>query len=205
MHIYAFGSICRGEIEIDSDVDLLAIEDKKSNNFDIETFSIYSYKKINELWNEGNPFAWHLATESRLIYSSDNRDYLKGLKQPNEYKNCKKDSYKFYDLFCAAFDAINKDSFSVVFELSTIFLSIRNFATCYSLGKHNDFNFSRHSAIKMREKSLNISMKTFNLLERSRILSVRGYGKNILIQEAHASFKELRLIKTWMESLLLEV
>lgn len=65
MHIYAFGSICRGDVSPASDVDLLAIVDGYDERFSLDDYSIYSYDRIWEIWNEGNPFAWHLALESK--------------------------------------------------------------------------------------------------------------------------------------------
>jgi predicted nucleotidyltransferase len=82
VHIYAFGSICRGEIDTKSDIDLLAIVGGNDNHFDTSTYSMYSYNRLTELWLEGNPFAWHLATESKLIYSSDEKDFIKDLGSP---------------------------------------------------------------------------------------------------------------------------
>ena len=96
MHIYAFGSICRGDISLGSDVDLLAIVDSYSPDIDPDTFSIYSYKRIQEIWREGNPFAWHLFLESMLIFASDKFDYLTQLGSPSKYKNCVRDCEKFF-------------------------------------------------------------------------------------------------------------
>ena len=70
MHVYAFGSICRGEIDYGSDVDLLAIVERFVPELDPSKFSIYSYSRIEQLWDEGNPFAWHLATEFKMLFSS---------------------------------------------------------------------------------------------------------------------------------------
>lgn len=72
MHIYAFGSISRGDIQADSDVDLLAIVDGFDSRFSSDTYSIYSYSRLRDLWLEGNPFAWHLSLESKLVFSSNN-------------------------------------------------------------------------------------------------------------------------------------
>ena len=67
MHVYAFGSICRGDVSLTSDIDLLAVVDGYDPRFDPNVFSIYSYNRIEELWAEGNPFAWHLAKESKVV------------------------------------------------------------------------------------------------------------------------------------------
>ena len=61
MHIYAFGSLCRGEVDFGSDVDLLSIIEGPDSRFDPDVFAKYSYDRIRSLWKEGNPFAWHLA------------------------------------------------------------------------------------------------------------------------------------------------
>ena len=101
MYIYAFGSICRGEIDKLSDLDLLLIKDESNDieQFDLEKFSIYSEERILGLWKEGNPFAWHLHLESKLIFSTNGNDYLKDLGNPTKYLNVQSDLDKFYKLY----------------------------------------------------------------------------------------------------------
>ena len=117
MHIYAFGSVCRGEIDAASDIDLLAIVDRYDDRFDSSVYSIYSYKRLSELWNEGNPFSWYLANEAKIIYSSNGKDFIKDLKSPNEYRKCKEDCKKFYNLYCKAVESISSGGNSLVFEI----------------------------------------------------------------------------------------
>jgi predicted nucleotidyltransferase len=116
MHIYAFGSVCRGEIDKSSDIDLLAITGRKAE-IDPNVFSIYSYQRLEELWKEGNPFAWHLAFESRLIFSNDNSDFIESLGVPNEYTRTERDCLKFYTLFDKAVSALETVNSNYVFEL----------------------------------------------------------------------------------------
>lgn len=205
MHIYAFGSICRGEIDSKSDIDLLAVVNGYDNRFDLSIYSIYSYRRLSELWQEGNPFAWHLAAEAKNIFSSNGEDFIKQLVPPAEYNTCIEDCKKFYNLYCKAVESINSDGKSMVFEMSTIFLAIRNFATCFLLGMEKVGNFSRRSALQMGEKSIQISLDTFDLLERSRILSIRGTGKMIETEKIISSLQEISSIKIWMNGLLAEV
>jgi Nucleotidyltransferase domain len=143
MHIYAFGSICRGEVSLDSDIDLLAVVKGHDGRLDQAAFSIYSYKRIREIWLEGNPFAWHLSLEARLIYSSDSHDFLKQLGPPGAYRHCYNDCSRFFRLFDDAQKSIEVNNKCLVFDLSTTFLSIRNFASCYSLGVGDVPDFSR--------------------------------------------------------------
>ncbi|XCN74565.1 MAG: nucleotidyltransferase domain-containing protein [Candidatus Electrothrix aestuarii] len=205
MHIYAFGSICRGEIDSQSDIDLLAIVDGTDDRFDPVIYSIYSYKRLAGLWEEGNPFAWHLASEAKIIFASNGEDFIEQLGLPTAYRTCKEDCRKFYNLYCTAIESISSGSCSLVFELSNIFLAIRNFATCFLLGKEKIKNFSRRSALQMNEKSIIISPATFELLERSRILSIRGSGTIIKYDDIKSSLEDLYSIKTWMTGLLEEV
>ena len=204
LHIYAFGSLCRGEIDLKSDVDLLVLTDSNDNRFNPDVYSIYSYKRISELWFKGNPFAWHLATESRMLYSSDELNYIQNLGLPKEYIDYNKDCKKFLNLYCKAAEAIKKGGNSIVFEMSIIFLAIRNFATCFLLGKRNVKNFSRHAALQIDSNSLPISKNLYSLLEQSRILSIRGEGRMITYKDIEPLTNEIKLIKEWMDNLLKE-
>ena len=81
MYLYIFGSACRGELDENSDIDMLAIHDEKEKTYHLDgnKISIYSERKIKEIWDMGNPFAWHLHYESKLIYSPNDIDFLKNL------------------------------------------------------------------------------------------------------------------------------
>lgn len=204
MHIYAFGSICRGDVSQDSDVDLLAIVDGFDDRFDQAIFSIYSYKRIREIWEEGNPFAWHLSLESKPVLLSNQIDYLRELGCPSAYRHCARDCEKFLDIFCCATSSILKDQTSAVFDLSTVFLSIRNLATCFSLGMSRQPDFSRNSALRIKDKSLLLPLDTYRIFERARILCTRGKGSDLTAQEIEIAISSLAAIQKWMEGLTKE-
>ncbi|QCX38657.1 nucleotidyltransferase domain-containing protein [Aureibaculum algae] len=203
MYIYVFGSICRGEIDKRSDIDLLAIVEKDESRtiFDKNKFSIYTSKRLIDLWDEGNPFAWHLFLESKLIYSDNNCDLIQDLGKPKTYANLENDLNKFSNLFNDSIKSINESENSRIFDLSMIFLAIRNFATCYSLGSLNEYNFSRHSALRLTKNRLEISPKCYEVLERARILSTRGIGELITKKETQIVLSELDIIKKWFHQI----
>lgn len=207
MHLYIFGSICRGEIDESSDIDLLAIVDnlQSQEKFDKEKFSTYTVDRLKELWNEGNPFAWHLFIESKLVFSKDNTDIIREWGEPKDYKNPEKDLKKFYDLFKKSIESIKHSNRSEIFDLSMIFLSIRNFASCYALGFLSDFNFSRNSALKLKRNKLEIDRDCFKILERARILSTRGSGTLITKNESEKTMKELVNIDNWFQTILKDI
>ena len=199
-HIYAFGSICRGDVQYGSDIDLLALVDRPTCNFDSTKFSIYSHNRISELWNEGNPFAWHLHHESRLIFSSDDEDYIKNLKAPNPYTNCHMDCKKFNDLILEASESLNMSRTTCTFDLSTIFLGMRNIATCFALGYLNRPIFARNSALNIGTYSINIDISAYKALERARILCTRGYGDKLSSFEIAKALDSLVSIQEWAKA-----
>lgn len=205
MHIYAFGSICRGDISIDSDVDLLALVKGRDARLDQEKFSIYSYVRMRELWKSGNAFAWHLFLESRLIYSADGSDYLKGLGSPSIYSQVKADCSRFRDIFKASFESVQMCSPSLVFELSTIFLALRNIATCYSLARTNSPTFGRDSARRLGSRSLDIDNTVYDLLMQARLLSTRGSGESFNDIDVSVVMPELARCRIWVDEICQEV
>ena len=205
MHIYAFGSICRGEINIDSDVDLLAIVSGFDDRFNPDTYSICSYRQIEQIWIEGNPFAWHLAIESRLLFSSDGSDFLEAKGNPARYDLCLRDCEKFQALFHDARSSIDLRSTTLTFDLSMIFLAIRNFSTCYSMGVLDKPDFSRHAALRIGDRSLSVPEEVYKILERARILCTRGHGAAITKSEAELAVKHFPAIHQWMSKRMLEV
>jgi hypothetical protein len=205
MHIYAFGSVCRGDVSLSSDVDLLAIVCGHDPRFNTQEYSIYSYERVREIWAEGNPFAWHLSLEARLLYASDALDFLGSLGRPKPYRTCRQDCEKFFALFQDARESFGSQASSRVFDLSMVFLAVRNFATCFSLGRLPRPDFSRSSALRLGTYSLSIPSEAYGVLERSRLLSTRAVGPLVTGQEAGVAFDQFCHIEEWMKALLREV
>ena len=204
-HIYAFGSICRGDISIDSDIDLLAIVSNHDPRFSPEKFSIYSYNRIGELWKSGNAFAWHLALESKLVYSEEGDDFIANLGSPSDYIGALDDCRRFRCIFDSAFFAVQEDTPNLVFELSTIFLAIRNIATCFSLAMMSIPEFGRNSARRLGPRSISISDTIYSVLMRARILSTRGLGDDIVGLDRHKLVVELNGCRKWIDELCVEI
>lgn len=202
-NIFAFGSVVRGEIDQYSDVDLLLITDKKIDHIDPNKYSIYTPQRIKEMFNEGNPFAWHLYYESKLIFTDD-INYLKELGKPKNYSNCLVDLYKFRDLFLDSLNSLEEDDYSLIFDLSMIFLAIRNFATCYSLGMMNRPVFSRNSFERIGNQSLIIDEGVKKILMLARISSTRGINVYINNADLELVFLEVKKMKSWFNQLLID-
>ena len=182
-----------------SDVDLLACTSTPTSEIDPKKFSKYTYKRIEQLWREGNPFAWHLHLESRLIFSSDGSDFLVGLGVPSAYGCMAADCLKFRKLFLESSSALFQSGNSVVFHLSCMFLAIRNFAPCYSFSTGRPI-FSRKSPLLLAQR-LPIGDEIFDVFARARILSTRGYGSLIADAEVDAAKNSVPKILDWMHKL----
>lgn len=202
MHIYAFGSVCRGEVDISSDIDMLAIVNGYDSRFNPSDYSIYSYERIHDLWKQGNPFAWHLFLESKLVYSEDNIDHLKSIGEPSAYKSGIADCEKFREIFLSAKNSIEDSDLTEIFDLSSVFLAVRNFATCYSLHSEISPDFSRNSARNLGAKSIPIDTPTYTLLERARVLCTRGIGEILSRTEIDKAKNIFGEIDSWMIGIL---
>lgn len=198
-HLYAFGSICRGEVDKSSDIDLLACLSEPNSGIEPSRFSIYSHERIEELWSEGNPFAWHLHLESKLLYSSDGNDFISCLGQPASYSKLIEDCEKFRSLFSESFSSLIATSNSYTFDISCMFLATRNFATCYSLGSGVPI-FSRYSPL-MIGNPLPISREQFDVYVRARILSTRGYGEPLSDADMNSVKTSAYAVVKWMDKL----
>jgi hypothetical protein len=203
MHLYAFGSVCRGDITHDSDIDLLALVSGHDARLNPAKYSIYSYAKMKTMWLKGSPFAWHLSLESRLLYAEDGSDFLGSLGQPAPYSDCIADCGKFYGVFQEALASLQESLSTKVFDLSSSFLSVRNISTCFALGVLGKPHFSRHAALQLpTEFHLPISNDCYRILERARILCTRSTGADISDSEARLVLSECELINQWMTTLV---
>jgi hypothetical protein len=201
LHIYAFGSICRGEMTAGSDVDLLAITTGATNELSRSLFSIYSHSKVQHIWKDGNPFAWHLHLESRLIYSSDDRDFIRALDAPTKYTKAHHDCERFLTIFRQAHISAKGDRGSIVFDLSAAFLGLRNFCSCYLLGQGRP-DFSRGAALNLMADKQPIAAETYRVLERARLLCTRGHGSPLNSIDIAQAIDALPRLEEWMQHLL---
>lgn len=197
LHIYAFGSICRGEISPGSDVDLLAVSTGGANNLSRSMFSIYSHRKIIRIWQDGNPFAWHLHLEAKLLSASDDRDFLRTLGSPAVYGKSRDDCERFLAIFQHAQDSALRDSTSIVFDLSSAFLGLRNFCSCFLLGRERP-DFSRNVALNLMGADPPVSMDVYLILERARLLCTRAYGAALTKCDIELARTALPTLNTWM-------
>lgn len=204
MHIYVYGSVCRGDVVPTSDVDLLALVDGPDPRFDPAVFSVYPYPQLARLWSEGNPFAWHLALESRLVYAEDGIDFVHRLGSPVRYGQWTTDSDKFRAIYYAAKDVLITRRDTTTFDLSTVYLAIRNLAICFSLYVGSAPVFSRRAFEQLGADSLELDARCTRILEGARILSTRGIGDPASDDDVSYVLTQLPKVDDWITGLLLK-
>lgn len=203
--IYAFGSLCRGEFDGHSDVDLLAVLDRPDAAYPLEKFSVYSPKSIRELWAKGNPFSWHLHLEARLIFTNRTQDLLTYLGEPAPYMDAKKDCTRFHKLVAQSLASAGASVKSLEFDLACVFLALRNFSTCFSLGHLDSPVFSRRAHRTLGEWSPGISDESADTWERCRLLTTRGIGERPDEGRLLATLPDVERLGSWMSDLLDEL
>ncbi|MCW8336707.1 nucleotidyltransferase, partial [Vibrio paucivorans] len=134
--------------------------------------------------------------------SQDSSNFLSDLGSPSVYADGESDCVKFYEIFKSACDSINETELSRVFDLSTVFLAMRNFASCYSLAYLERPDFSRRSSINIGALSVPINREVFDVLESARILCTRGVGSSLTELQVYTAIKSLTQIECWMKSLI---
>lgn len=202
-YIYAFGSICRGELDSSSDIDILVVNDIGYSKNQKSNYSYYRKDTIKNLWNEGNPFAWHLHKESKIIYSQLGDNFLQDLGTPNKYNRLIQDLNNLKEIFEDAKDSVLQNMKSVEFDLSTIFLVIRNVATCFELGVNQKFCFSRDSALQISTNKLEIEANAYQTLRKCRILSTRGIGESLTSKQLEEAIVSIPEIENWIKNILI--
>jgi hypothetical protein len=202
MHLYAFGSVCRGEFDAGSDVDVLRVVGVGEPAPYVRDVSTYTDERLRDLWRSGNPFAWHLAIESRLLFSPDGTDVIKNLGEPAAYSHAVEDCRKLESLFHDATASVRQSTNAVIYDLGMIFLAIRNFAISYSLGIRGVPLFSRQAAMMLGPDSAPLDVDVAYLLWRAKLLSTRGRGEPLGEHETRRALEGISGIPRWMTRLL---
>jgi len=181
MWIYVFGSLARGEIDIDSDVDTLCIYNNHEKSLVPKKMQCYSKAHLKEIFDHGELFAHHLYLESKLIHSSDGVDIIRKTGKPAPYKNWEDDFKAFIEVAIFSINEILTKG-QTVFRKGLLYMSLRDIAMIYSQIKMNTPNFSKYSPYQT-DISLDVDTDYYEALRMCRISSTRGISDEIIYRE----------------------
>ncbi|QGP52609.1 hypothetical protein PsalN5692_04118 (plasmid) [Piscirickettsia salmonis] len=126
---YVFGSITRGEVTQNSDVDILAIP-LIDNSVDRcpSQWSCYSLESIKRMYQEGRLFAWHLFLDSQCIYTPHTAPLLVGLGKPKHYSTAIEDINNLKVILKSALSLLADGTENEIYEIGLVHTCLRDIA-----------------------------------------------------------------------------
>ncbi|MGN5077006.1 nucleotidyltransferase domain-containing protein [Aeromonas veronii] len=198
--IYIFGSAVRGDVEKNSDIDVLVISDtnNRKDHFPDE-WSVYSYKSIREFYESGRLFAWHLHLDSKCIYKKSEKSFLDSLGEPAIYSSFKSDFESLKEILLLSLREIENSTASFIFEVGVTYTAIRDLAMIASTKLHIRPCFSRYSPYQL-PLEFPINKDIYELMICARLASTRGY---VITEKDKFSLYGLstKKIRMWLKEL----
>lgn len=179
-----FGSQARKENDLQSDKDVLVIIDENTKNLSSmqshiqnssnDDISVYTDKRIKQMFDEGHLFAWHLYLESKPLDGSKNDIWFYSLGRPALYTSEDQDISDFIKILGEALIGF-KNGKNIIFEAGLCHLACRNLGLFLSYKTTQTFDFSRYAAINLAPTwKLDIEKSLYDQLVMCRRISSRG-------------------------------
>lgn len=174
MWIYIFGSTVRGEIDPQSDVDVLAIVKNKCDRTKLpKHFLVYNNVELERIFKRGDLFSHHLAMESKLVYSHDGSNPVKELGTPEPYSFGVQNLEDFYQIAQESLLKLRNGSSCIVFDCGLLYMSIRDIAMILSYYEREIPNFSKYVPYTVTPR-FSLARGAYELLKKCRAASTRG-------------------------------
>ncbi len=200
---YAFGSLCRGEPDAGSDVDILVITDQVNATKGIpNAWSKYSPRRIRELFARGTLFAWHLYLEAVPLWPRNGQGFLQRVGPPNDYKNARREIIDLRRILDDALIELSRGTPSAVYECGLISLACRDIAMAASLTINGGFNFSRYAPLRLNQTPFSLTKAKWDYLLACRRATTRGgsFRRNRRIE--HHIVSEADNLLNWSSKIL---
>src|SRR5216683_206867 len=185
---YIFGSVGRGEQDSLSDLDVLAVvktgagripESLVISHIPKEfkslkpSISWYGSDRLQEMFRNGELFAWHLHREAIPLFDPDR--FLSQLGKPSAYQEFVADVASFHKVLTGIPSQIAANEYNAVYEAGLVYVCLRNIAMSASWILCDAPDFSRYSPFKLSEiAACPISIEEFELTMACRMASQRG-------------------------------
>ncbi|MQU72471.1 nucleotidyltransferase domain-containing protein [Sinorhizobium meliloti] len=159
---YIFGSVARGKQDHLSDLDLLAVVrngmGKVSDEAVLSTvpeefrsfrssISWYGAARIEQMFRNGELFAWHLFHETVPIF--DPSSFIKHLGSPAPYRDAVLDVCSFRKVMMAIPEEVKANERNAIYEAGLIYACLRNIAMSSSWSLCRLPDFSRYSVFNL--------------------------------------------------------
>jgi hypothetical protein len=172
--IYIFGSVCRGEQDMGSDVDILVVADSALDRENLPSaWSCYSRRRLRILFSRGTLFAWHLYLESVQLLPRGIDGFLKKIGPPKPYVDARREIAALQCILQGAVKELSCGTQSPVYEFGLLAMTCRDIAMAAFLPLVGRFNFSRYAPLHL-PAGFPLSKAQFDYLLQCRRVSTRG-------------------------------
>lgn len=182
-----FGSLARGDNDKYSDMDVLIVIDIESSQHEKikklarkmgvshdADISIYTRRRIFDMFNTGHLFAWHIYLESVPYFKGHEDPWFNCLERPRAYLEAKADTDQFLNILEDSLHALISGS-NHIFEAGIAHMALRNIGMIQSYVHSKIPNFSRYSIMHLPSTiAPPISNESYELLLNCRRASKRG-------------------------------
>lgn len=192
--IFLFGSTARGDPDDSSDVDVLVVYESPlppglRAELQQAIFALfgervavaeYSVARVQEMFDDGHLFAWHLFKEATPIVVpgwTTNTNFV--FNRPQLYRDGQKDAERFVGLMKSISLELHVDPGSLIYEAGLIYLSLRNIAMSLSFEELGTPDFSRFSPYNLSTRlrlPFPTSRPNYAKLIAARHASQRGHA-----------------------------
>lgn len=186
--VRVFGSRTRGDFDEFSDFDIIVVYNDLDalNRGEIQkvieakfhsevSISWYSQSKLDDYFQNGHLFAWHIYLESQKIDGLPD-NYLSPSIIPNEYKNYKSDVQSLIRIIDSIRKALEKNPKNIIYEAGLLYVCCRNIAMSASSKLGDKMDFGRYSPFNLTKSksTFPISKEEYKSLINCRLASMRG-------------------------------
>lgn len=172
--IYIFGSVCRGEPDSGSDVDVLVVSDSARDRRNLPpAWSCYSRQRLRVLFGRGTLFAWHLYLDSVQLWPRGVEGFLRKIGPPKPYLGARREIADLQRILLGASKELVGGTLSPVYEFGLLALACRDAAMAAFLPQVGRFDFSRDAPFHL-PASFPLSKSQFDYLLKCRRASTRG-------------------------------
>ncbi len=172
--IYVFGSVCRGEPDPGSDLDVLVIAGKLKKAAYPSSWSVYSPSRLRTLFERGTLFAWHLHEEVVPVWPRTGRHFLAKIGPPAPYVGAPAEVAQLREILLSSVDELIRGTTSTVYELGLISLACRDIAMAAAPILTGSFDFSRHAPFHLPGFQFPLGRKEYDYTLNCRRATTRG-------------------------------
>jgi len=201
---YLFGSARTGEVDSGSDVDLLVINEDGQRVGYPTSWSVYSARRVQELFSRGMLFAWHLHREAFQIFSDTGANFLESLGPPAPYApNAIVEIESLSRITCEALDELADGTPSWVYERGLVYVGLRDIGMAAALVLDGAPNFSKHAPFALGAVGPPpLSVERYDQLMNCRRACTRDQFLVPVEEASRLSAAELSGIRDWCNDVL---